>query len=124
MKTTANLLAAVAVCLMLGCSKASVPGEYQGTLPAADAPGILTTLTLNPDNTFILTSVYLGKDENAFTETGSYAVNSQGIIDLGGEGLRYLKQEDDGSLSVLTLDKEEPEGPLRSYYKLEKTKKL
>ena len=124
MKKTANLLAAVAVCLMLGCSQNAIPGEYQGTLPAADAPGILTTLTLNPDNTFILTSVYLGKNENAFTETGSYAVNAQGIIELGGEGLRYLKQEKDGSLIVLTLDKEEPEGPLKSYYKLEKTKNL
>lgn len=124
MKKTANLLAAVAVCLMLGCSKTSVPGEYQGTLPAADAPGILTTLALNPDNTFILTSVYLGKNENAFTETGNYTVNPQGIIELGGQGLRYLKQEKDGSLSVLTLDKEEPKGPLKSYYKLEKIKNL
>lgn len=124
MKKTANLFAAVAVCLMLGCSKASVPGEYQGTLPAADAPGIFTTLTLNPDNTFILTSVYLGKNENAFTETGDYTVNPQGIIELGVQGLRYLKQEKDGSLSVLTLDKEEPEGPLKSYYKLEKIKNL
>ena len=124
MNKTVNMLAAVAVCLMLGCSKVSISGEYQGTLPAADAPGILTTLTLNPDNTFILTSVYLGKNENAFTETGNYSVNPQGIIELGGQGLRYLKQEKDGSLSVLTMDKEEPEGSLKIYYKLKKIRSL
>ena len=32
----------------------SVAGTYEGTLPAADCPGIKTVLTINPDSTYQL----------------------------------------------------------------------
>ena len=39
-------------------------GTYKGVFPAADCPGIETTLTLNPDKTFTLHSVYIDRDSS------------------------------------------------------------
>ena len=39
-------------------------GTYKGVLPAADCPGIETTLILNPDKTFTLHSVYIDRDSS------------------------------------------------------------
>ena len=43
-------------------------GTYEGTLPAADCPGIRTTLTLNPDSTYALHMKYINRDAE-FDET-------------------------------------------------------
>ena len=45
-------------------------GTYKGVFPAADCPGIETTLTLNPDKTFTLHSVYIDRD-SSFDEKGT-----------------------------------------------------
>ena len=37
-------------------------GTYRGVLPAADCPGIETTLTLKPDGTYSLHEEYLERD--------------------------------------------------------------
>ena len=48
-------------------------GIYKGTLPCADCQGIETTLELKADNTFKLTSVYLGKaDLGSSTASGPF----------------------------------------------------
>ncbi|HUH46837.1 MAG TPA: copper resistance protein NlpE N-terminal domain-containing protein [Arenibacter sp.] len=39
-------------------------GTYSGILPCADCSGIETELTLNADNTFVLTTSYLGKQDS------------------------------------------------------------
>ena len=48
-------------------------GTYKGVFPAADCPGIETTLTLNPDKTFSLHSVYIDRD-SSFDEKGTYTL--------------------------------------------------
>ena len=48
-------------------------GTYKGVFPAADCPGIETTLTLNPDKTFTLHSVYIDRD-SSFDEKGTYTL--------------------------------------------------
>ncbi len=53
-------------------------GNYKGTLPCADCPGILNELTLNNDNTYILRIKYLGRDSIAQEESGSFSWNSEG----------------------------------------------
>ena len=37
-------------------------GVYKGTLPAADCPGIETTLTLAPDGSYALHLKYIDRD--------------------------------------------------------------
>ena len=79
-------------------------GTYKGVFPAADCPGIETTLTLNPDKTFSLHSVYIDRD-SSFDEKG-------------GE-LSYYKVEEN-HLRKLTMDKQEITGELADHYVLNK----
>ena len=53
-------------------------GTYKGTLPCADCQGIQTELTLNNDNTYVLSTKYLGKDSISNVENGSFSWNKEG----------------------------------------------
>lgn len=53
-------------------------GTYTGTLPCADCEGILTTITLNPDKTFVIITTYKGKSDKAIEEKGSFTWNEAG----------------------------------------------
>lgn len=59
-------------------------GTYKGVLPAADCPGIETTLILNPDKTFTLHSVYIDRN-SSFDEKGTYTLEGN-ILTLKEEG--------------------------------------
>lgn len=48
-----------------------IAAEYEGTLPCADCPGIITTLTLYPNQTYQLDTVYIDRD-SSFTSKGSW----------------------------------------------------
>lgn len=48
-------------------------GTYKGVFPAADCPGIETTLILNPDKTYTLHSVYIDRD-SSFDDKGTYTL--------------------------------------------------
>ena len=67
-------------------------GTYKGVFPAADCPGIETTLTLNPDKTFSLHSVYIDRD-SSFDEKGTYTLKDN-LLTLNEEGgeLSYYKE--------------------------------
>ena len=43
---------------------ASVAGTYEGTLPAADCPGIKTVLTINADSTYELKQDYIDRPDS------------------------------------------------------------
>ncbi|BDE83025.1 copper resistance protein NlpE [Porphyromonas somerae] len=56
-------------------------GTYEGTLPAADAAGFKTTLTINADMTYQLTQVAEGgKEENKTEESGTYNLLENGDV--------------------------------------------
>lgn len=57
-------------------------GTYEGILPCADCDGIKTTLKINNDATYDLKSEYLKKKSAVFTESGTYRVISDKIIEL------------------------------------------
>ncbi|SEA04162.1 Uncharacterized lipoprotein NlpE involved in copper resistance [Alistipes timonensis JC136] len=97
-------------------------GTYEGTLPAADCPGIQTTLKLNPDSTYELHMKYIDRDAE-FDETGVFTVK---------ENLLTLSQLDDGSeeyykieenrLRMLDAEKHPVSGALAENYVLQKIK--
>ena len=59
-------------------------GTYSGILPCADCSGIETGLTLNPDNTYVLTTSYLGKqDSGTNTLKGKFEWNGNLVNLLG-----------------------------------------
>ena len=64
----------------------ALAGMYKGVLPCADCEGIETVLVLNPDNTYLLRTTYLGKADTAATEkTGTLRWSPEkSLIVLGG----------------------------------------
>lgn len=94
-------------------------GTYKGVFPAADCPGIETTLTLNPDKTFSLHSVYIDRD-SSFDEKGTYTLKDN-LLTLNEEGgeLSYYKVGEN-HLRKLTMDKQEITGELADHYVLNK----
>lgn len=97
-------------------------GMYEGTLPCADCEGIKTTLTLNEDKTFVLTSEYLGKKkDNKFEEKGSYTIEDGeiAVVKICDIETNYYKLQE-GSLAMLTSEKKMVEGELAPNYILTK----
>ena len=93
-------------------------GVYKGTLPAADCPGIETTLTLKPDGTYSLHEEYLERDAR-FDAEGAYTLHGN-LLTLEGSDTTWYKVEEN-RLRRLTTDRKEVEGPLAEHYVLRKT---
>ncbi|MDR1370129.1 MAG: copper resistance protein NlpE N-terminal domain-containing protein [Dysgonamonadaceae bacterium] len=82
--------------------KANFMGAFSGTLPCADCEGMLTTLTLNADGTYILETVYQGKgDDNKFTEQGKWTPSD----DLTFIELNYDRRNDSGAVYYALIDR-------------------
>ena len=67
-------------------------GEYKGVVPCADCEGIETSLTLNMDNSYKLSTTYLGKDATPFKQHGSFEWDAKGSV------IRLLDQRDGPAL--------------------------
>lgn len=95
-------------------------GTYKGVFPAADCPGIETTLTLNADKTFALHQVYIDQKDGTFDEKGTYTVEED-LLTLQVEGgeTSYYKVEEN-RLRLLDADKNEITGELAENYILNK----
>ena len=95
-------------------------GTYKGVFPAADCPGIETTLTLNADKTFALHQVYIDQKDGTFDEKGTYTVE-ENLLTLRVEGgeTSYYKVEEN-RLRLLDADKNEITGELAENYILNK----
>ncbi|HUM65768.1 MAG TPA: copper resistance protein NlpE, partial [Chitinophagaceae bacterium] len=48
------------------------PGTYHGIIPCADCPGILTTIRLNSDDTYVMYTTYLERDGSGRQESGAF----------------------------------------------------
>ena len=95
-------------------------GSYSGTLPAADCPGIETTLVLAADGSYTLHMVYLER-EAAFDEKGTFRVegNLLTLVPSDGEQPAYYKVEEN-RLRHLNADRQPVTGELAEYYVLQK----
>lgn len=100
----------------------SLFGTYEGILPAADCPGINTSLTINADSTYDLTSHYIDQ-KDTIRENGVYHLHNGKLIELvtpSSGDKTYYKVMNDSTL-IMTDDKgEEPTGELRQNYQLHK----
>ena len=98
-------------------------GTYSGVLPCADCSGIETGLTLNADNTYLLTTSYLGKqDPGTNTLEGKFEWNGNFINLLGikkGERPTTYKVEEN-RIRQMDLKGKEIEGNLAKSYVLTK----
>lgn len=63
-------------------------GTYRGVVPCADCEGIDTLLTLNMDNSYLLSTTYLGKEGDAIQQQGSFKWDAKGSV------IQLLNQKD------------------------------
>lgn len=60
-----------------------IAGTYEGTLPCADCPGIITTVTLNKDNSYAIKRKYIDRQSD-FESKGTWKVEKN-TLTLNGE---------------------------------------
>lgn len=77
-------------------------GIYEGLLPCASCEGIQTTLILQADNHYELTSIYLGQDETRSKQSGKFVWDPQGTRITLTDGNQYLVGEN----QLIMLDRE------------------
>lgn len=61
-----------------------VAGLYSGTIPCADCPGIQYKLSLLRDGTYEESALYIDRSTTPVTVGGTYTVEEQSIVKLGG----------------------------------------
>lgn len=93
-------------------------GDWFGELPCADCSGISYKLTLNNDMTYSDVSVYRGKDENPFFESGSWTVLSDSTISLSGSNRKFLMSNNE--LVMLDMEGNRIESSFSEMYHLRK----
>ena len=96
----------------------SITGNVPGVPPAADCPGIETTLTLKPDGTYSSHEEYLERNAR-FDAEGAYTLHGN-LLTLEGSDTTWYKVEENWP-RWLTTDRKEVEGPLAEHYVLRKT---
>lgn len=93
-------------------------GTYKGFLPCADCEAIETTIALNEDS-YIKETVYKGKSNEVFKETGKYTWNEAGnTITLSGSEAPNQYFVGEGVLFHLDADGKRIEGDLADSYRL------
>ena len=101
----------------------SVAGTYEGTLPAADCPGIKTVITINADSTYLLKQDYIDKKDGHDEASGIFKVLDGKVLMLvrpsTGEQTFY-KVKDANSIIMTDSMGVEPEGETAKLYVLKK----
>ncbi|QLE86659.1 copper resistance protein NlpE [Shewanella sp. Scap07] len=96
-------------------------GTYQGTIPCASCEGIATTVQLNRDNSFTMSSQYLGEDDKVFSSEGKLFWLGRGnIIRLGEGESQPLFLVGENQLFMLDRQGNRITGALAEHYRLEK----
>ena len=102
---------------------AAVSGTYEGTLPAADCPGIKTVLTIKADSTYHLQQDYIDKKNGHDEASGVFKVLDGKRLMLvrpsSGEQT-YYKVKDNNSIVMTDSLGVEPEGETAKLYVLKK----
>ena len=102
---------------------AAVSGTYEGTLPAADCPGIKTVLTIKADSTYQLQQDYIDKKNGHDEASGVFKVLNGKVLMLvrpsSGEQT-YSQVKDNNSIVMTDSLGVEPEGETAKLYVLKK----
>lgn len=120
---TKNDSVSVADSVSADVDMAAVAGTYEGTLPAADCPGIKTVLTINADSTYQLQQDYIDRKDGHDEASGVLQVLDGNVMMLvrpsSGEHSFY-KVKDSKSIVMTDSLGNEPEGETAKLYVLTK----
>ncbi len=101
----------------------TVAGTYEGTLPAADCPGIKTVLTINADSTYELKQDYIERKDGHDEASGVLQVLNGNVLMLvrpsSGEHT-FCKVKDSKSIVMTDSLGNEAEGEMAKLYVLTK----
>ncbi len=95
-------------------------GVYEGTLPAADAPGIKTTISLDKAQNYTERMVFIDRENADFSEKGSYLVDDDMLTLKPSAREKTYYRIEKGQLRLLNQDKEPITGALAEHYILKK----
>jgi len=99
-------------------------GTYAGILPCADCDGIETEITLKEDNTYRITWRYTEKNDEVYTENGTFIWNADGnkiiLENLDAQKVPTLYKVCENSLLQLDLKGNEITGELAENYRINK----
>lgn len=93
-------------------------GIYEGTLPAADCPGIRVVLSLNSDSTFMAKQVYIDRD--SFMVEGTLAWENELLTAIDDRQDTTFYRLEKGQLRQLDRQGEPVVGELAEMYVLKK----
>lgn len=120
---TTNDSVSVADSVSADVDLAAVAGTYEGTLPAADCPGIKTVLIINADSTYQLQQDYIDRKDGHDEASGVLQVLDGNVMMLvrpsSGEHTFY-KVKDSKSIVMTDSLGNEPEGETAKLYVLTK----
>lgn len=120
---TTNDSVSVADSVSADVDLAAVAGTYEGTLPAADCPGIKTVLIINADSTYQLQQDYIDRKDGHDEASGVLQVLNGNVMMLvrpsSGEHTFY-KVKDSKSIVMTDSLGNEPEGETAKLYVLTK----
>jgi len=96
-------------------------GTYKGEIPAADAPGIIISITLS-DNTYVKTMKYVDRGDKTFEEKGDYTWNAEGntIKLMGAKDSPDQYFVGENTLTMLDMDGNKITGDMADLYILKK----
>jgi len=99
-------------------------GVYEGTLPCADCEGIQTSITLMHDLTFIRSRVYLGRDDQIFSDQGKFTWDDLGLVItlVAEDGDTQSYQVGENVLFYMDQEGNRIDGDLAEKYRLKKNR--
>jgi uncharacterized lipoprotein NlpE involved in copper resistance len=96
-------------------------GNYFGTLPCADCPGIETTISLNKDHTYNMKMVYMERDVKPIEDNGTIAIeDGNKIILTSSEGSKTQYLLGENTLTQLDAEGKEFTGDIAASFILKK----
>ncbi|HBC39051.1 MAG: copper resistance protein NlpE [Petrimonas sp.] len=96
-------------------------GTYQGVIPAANTAGIAMHLTINSDETFILTREYQDKKQGSFKDQGRFIFVNDRVIELTDKkGIKTYYRINNGSIILSDPEGNVADADFASRYQLKK----
>lgn len=121
-QTKADATANDSVAVVSDTVAPSFVGEYEGTLPCADCPGIQTYLKLDSDTTYLYKQNYLERgDQGKVEQSGVFTINNDVITLItpsSGEKIYYKLL--DGAVALSDSVGTLAEGQIGEFNKLKK----
>lgn len=96
-------------------------GTYEGVVPAPNTAGITMHLTINSDETFVLTREYQDNKQGSFKDQGRYTIINDNVIELTDKkGIKTYYRIDNESVILSDPEGKVADADYASQYQLRK----